>query len=698
MLEAIGCWNIRGLNLTSKQKEIKNLISENKLSVMAVLETQINPRKLNKICDSVFGNWSWITNKRDEKKTIRILVGWNSDDIHVVPIDMNDQVIHCKLITVEENKVFFCSFVYAENKHTDRRVLWNSLQLHKNLIVGNPWCLCGDFNVALDLKDVSSGPSMMTRGMMEFCDCVKDIEVHDLNSAGFNYTWNQKPKTNDGILKKLDRVMCNIDFLDGFPNIHVQVHPYRISDHCSLIIKFPGKKKFKAKPFKFVNLLANKPDLKVEVEKGWKTKVNGFKMYQLVRKLKILKKPIRKLWKNNGNLSERINQLRKDIDNIQSELENNPYDESLKFEAAVYLQEINMAYEEEEQVLKQKAKINWLKEGDSNSKFFHNYVKGRINKGRIETIMNNEGEWKTGEEVQKEFVKYFKDFLGTEHNCTEIDDPNSLFLKKLDLIDALDMVKPVTNEEIKTALFNIEDGKSPGPDGYTSKFFKVMWCIIGDDFCKAIKEFFDSGELLKEVNSTVIALIPKIKTPGKVSDFRPISCCSVIYKCISKILVSRISSFLGSIVSDNQSAFIPGRSILDNILLSQELVRGYHGKRGYSRCALKVDIQKAYDTVNWKFLKNILYQFGFHPKMINWIMKCVTTPSFMISINCDYHGFFEGLRQGCPLSPYLFTIVMEVFNLMFKRRIENEDGFKYHWRCKEQKITHLCFADDLLSW
>lgn len=128
-------------------------------------------------------------------------------------------------------------------------------------------------------------------------------------------------------------------------------------------------------------------------------------------------------------------------------------------------------------------------------------------------------------------------------------------------------------------------------------------------------------------------------------------------------------------------------------------MRGYHIRRGYARCALKVDIQKAYDTVNLNFLKVILDAFGFHDTMNAWIMNCVTTSSFMININGNFHGFFKGkrgLRQGCPLSPYLFTLVIEVFNLMLKRCIKENEGFKYHWRCRAQEITHLCFADDLM--
>ena len=549
MLDNIGCWNVRGLNQSSKQKEVRNFISVNNLGLMAVFESQISKVNLNKVCEKVFGRWKWISNSSVCRGTTRIIIGWNPNVFDVNMMDMNDQVMHCKIISSEGKEEFFGSFLYAANKHIDRRKLWDSLKTQNIVVDKKPWFLMGDFNVTLNLNESSFGPSKMTTGMVEFNECIDSIEVQDLSKSGLNYTWNQKPKTNDGIFKKLDRVMCNSGFIDGYPNSCACFLTYRISDHSQVLLKFPGKRKFKIKPFKFSNFLTLKPDLKNIVEREWKREVSGFSMYKLARRLTYLKKPLRKLLKESGSISEKIEILRKELDRVQFEIDKDHNNNDLKIEEEVYLQDLNEAYMEEEVFLKQKSKITWLKEGDSNSKYFHRVVKGRINRNRIETIMNKDGKWIEGEEMGNEFVNYFKDFLGKETSCSEINHAEDLFVKKLDLLHSTEMVKDVSNEEIKSALFDIEDDKSPGPDGFSAKFFKAMWEIIGDDVCKAIKEFFKNGVLLKEINATVIALIPKIGTPGKVSDFRPISCCSVIYKCISKIIVGRIRNHLGSIVS-----------------------------------------------------------------------------------------------------------------------------------------------------
>ena len=229
-------------------------------------------------------------------------------------------------------------------------------------------------------------------------------------------------------------------------------------------------------------------------------------------------------------------------------------------------------------------------------------------------------------------------------------------------------------------MFSLKDNKAPGPYGFNSGFFKKAWSVVGADVLSAIRSFFCSGKLLKQVNATAISLIPKIPNPSQVKDFRPISCCNTIYKCIAKIIANRIKVVLPSVISENQSAFVAGRRISDNILLCQELMRNYHRSGGAPRCALKIDLMKAYDTVRWDFMVEVLRSFGFPERMVGWIRECMTSPMFYVSINGELSGFFpggRGLRQGDPMSPYLFVLAMEVLSGLFRKMVLQQ-GFRFH--------------------
>ncbi|GKA19883.1 hypothetical protein Tco_0699798 [Tanacetum coccineum] len=230
-------------------------------------------------------------------------------------------------------------------------------------------------------------------------------------------------------------------------------------------------------------------------------------------------------------------------------------------EEAAYVQAFNEALLMEERFLKKKAKIEWLRVGDSNTTYFHKVVKGRKSQNRIDVVSNADG------------VRF----------------------------DGV--------QEVKEDYFSMGDDKSPGPDGYTAALFKEAWPIISDDVTKVVQEFFVNGTLLKNLNHTIIALVPKVGSPTRINDYRHISCCNVIFKCISKIISDRMKKSLAYLVSPKQYAFISGRRISDNILLTHELMHNYHLDRGPPRCAFKVDIQKAYDTVDWVFLKDVLVGF-----------------------------------------------------------------------------------------
>ncbi|KAL0347742.1 UNVERIFIED_CONTAM: hypothetical protein Scaly_1790200 [Sesamum calycinum] len=160
-------------------------------------------------------------------------------------------------------------------------------------------------------------------------------------------------------------------------------------------------------------------------------------------------------------------------------------------------------------------------------------------------------------------------------------------------------------------MFDIAEDSAPSPDGYSSAFFKASWSVVGHEVSAAIGEFFRSGKILKQINATLLVLIPKVQMLSLVADYRPISCCNVIYKTITKIIVNRMQLVLDLLIDHSQNAFVPGRNISDNILLAQELLAGYNQTRLPPRCTIKVDLQKAYDSVEWDFLLEALKLFNF---------------------------------------------------------------------------------------
>jgi hypothetical protein len=172
----------------------------------------------------------------------------------------------------------------------------------------------------------------------------------------------------------------------------------------------------------------------------------------------------------------------------------------------------------------------------------------------------------------------------------------------------------------------------------------------------------------------------------------------VVYKVISKILAGRLGCALQGIINPAQNAFLGGRSMIDNINLTQELLRHYGRKRTSPRCLIKVDFKKAFDSVQWPFLRALLHLLGFPQRFVHLVMLCVETSSYSVAVNGNLYGFFPGkygVRQGDPLSPYLFLIYMEYFSRMLGMASQQQ-AFHFHPKCAPHHICHLAYADDVL--
>ena len=259
------------------------------------------------------------------------------------------------------------------------------------------------------------------------------------------------------------------------------------------------------------------------------------------------------------------------------------------------------------------------------------------------------------------------------------------------------LLAPFTSDEVWAALESIGDLKAPGADGMPSIFYKQFWQLLGERVKKEVLEVLNGGDMPQGWNDTIIVLIPKVKQPEKLKDLRPISLCNVLYKLVSKVLANRLKKILPDIISPSQSAFVPGRMITDNVLLAYELTHHINNRRrgAGGLAAIKLDMSKAYDRIEWPFLKKMMQKLGFQEKWIDLIMKCVTTVSYRIKVNGEYTNRFfpqRGLRQGDPLSPYLFILCAEGLSALLQQAESDGkiEGIKI--RREASRVNHLFFC------
>ena len=254
-------------------------------------------------------------------------------------------------------------------------------------------------------------------------------------------------------------------------------------------------------------------------------------------------------------------------------------------------------------------------------------------------------------------------------------------------------------EEVWRALKQMHLTKAPSTDCVSPIFYQKYWDIVGANVTNYVLNTLNSIVMPCGINETYICLIPKVKSPQKIMEFRPISLCNVIYKLISKVLANRLKRILAEVIDESQSAFMSGRLITDNVLVPFKTMHSIDQRRKgkEARMAVKLDMTKAYDRVEWVYLETMMRKMGFHENWVSLIMMCVSIEEYSVLINGEAKGKIissSGLRQGDPISPYLFLLCVEGLSAMLKKE-EREGHIKGVVVCRgAPRISHLLFADD----
>ncbi|KAG7588745.1 Reverse transcriptase domain [Arabidopsis suecica] len=574
-----------------------------------------------------------------------------------------------------------------------RSLLWERISTF-GLQRKEAWCMIGDFNEILSNKEKLGGPLRLISSFRPFKDMLNDCGMHELGSTGNSFTWGGT-RNYQWIQCKLDRCFGNPAWFEMFPNSHQWFLEKLGSDHRPVLVKFINDQELFRGQFRFDKRMADDPSLANVIHSSWNSEISTgnhssiFSIAECRRNISIWKKSA------DFNAKNRIQRLRKELDD---EL-------SVKCPCWERISEIkeqlSVAFSDEEIFWRQKSREKWMFEGDKITQFFHASVKSNRVKNSLSFLLDQNGVEHTLNREKGQIASLFFNDLFKSSSPSLLSSMLDGFQSRVSDAMNQQLTKEVTEEEIYKAVFSINSESAPGPDGFTALFFQKYWSVVKFQVIEEIMGFFKSGVLPKEWNHTHLCLIPKISNPQRMTDMRPISLCSVLYKIVSKIISSRLKVYLPDIVSPTQSAYVAERLVSDNILVAHEIMHSLKTNPVFSNefMAFKTDMSKAYDRVEWSFLEGILLALGFDKKWISWIMGCVSSVSYSVLINGQPFGYIKperGIRQGDPLSPLLFVLCTEALIHFLKKANSEGKAAGIQFNNAGPSVNHLLFADDTL--
>ncbi|GJT57077.1 RNA-directed DNA polymerase, eukaryota, reverse transcriptase zinc-binding domain protein [Tanacetum coccineum] len=621
-----------------------------------------------------------------------ILCIWDPNMFKKINATVSDYFTIVRGVWVPSGKRLLIISVYAPQELSEKKMLWDYL-----LDVIVKWdgevVSMGDFNEVRDNSE-RYGSVFNKHGADAFNAFIANAGLVEVPLGGCSFTWCHKSATK---MSKLDRFLVSDNLMCSCPSISSTSLDRFLSDHRPIIMR-EIHYDYGPTPFKFFHYWFEIDGFDKLVEESWKeanvTEHNSYSKF--MQKIKYLKEKIRtwhKLYKENSNNRKSV--LKAELNDLDVVIDNGngtTTDVNRRQEVVQLLQEVEKNIDME---MAQKVKIKWAIEGDENSKYYHGVLNKKRGRLTIRGVLV-EGIWMEAPHlVKNEFFEHFKNSFAQPNQGRVLLDRD--FVNRITMEQNDELEREVSIDEIKRAVWECGVDKAPGPDGFTFGFYRRYWDLIQTDVIDAVKWFFVHGRIPKGGNSSFITLIPKVPNASMVKEFRPISLIGSLYKIIAKVLANRMVMVLNDLVNEIQSAFVADRQILDGPFMLNEIVQWCKSKKKQSMI-FKVDFEKAYDSVRWDFIDDILRRFGFGEKWCMWIQSCLHSSRGSVLVNgspTKEFQFYKGLKQGDPLSPFLFILVMESLHVSFQRVVEAGlfSGIKL---APSLQISHLFYADDAI--
>lgn len=454
-----------------------------------------------------------------------------------------------------------------------------------------PWCIMGDFNDLLYESD-KWGQHSHPRSLMEgFRLALEESGLIELELHGGKYTWEKSRGKPEWVRERLDRCFATRTWWDLFPLCKLSMFHASVSDHEPLFLDLLNiscsRKAFR---FKFENTWLKEPSFRSDVMQYWISlptinilpkliSVSGFMarwgrnfFHKFREKIKHQKEVV-------AALVDRV-----DIDGVQQYFSENDKLHELLLHEEIYW--------------RQRAKTFWLVEGDANTKFFHATATSRRKANHVSFLMNDQGvpEYDHGKMCELVAAYFQKVFMNNQHG----DGDLSLAAERCVTVEQnRDLVATLTYEEFSLAVKQMHPDKASGPDGLNPAFFQNFWNILGSEVFSCCKEWLEKGCFPANLNDTNVVLIPKKENACDLRDLRPIALCNVLYKIMAKVLANRLKGILPSLISEQQSAFVPGRSIADNVLVAFEIIHHMQRKRSGDTGEVALKLILARHMIEW---------------------------------------------------------------------------------------------------
>lgn len=380
------------------------------------------------------------------------------------------------------------------------------------------------------------------------------------------------------------------------------------------------------------------------------------------------------------------------------EEENNLSNEQLALRIDLQIQLFDI-YDEEELFWNKNSSEQWLLHGDNNTCYFHRIANGRRRKHIIFRLQDGDNEISGTDLLVKHATEYYKGLFSNDNKC-------NLFLRdniwsenqKLTREEAIALDRRFEESEIREVIFSMACNKAAGPDGFPVEFFQKCWDFIKQDIMNMFHAFHDNKIDLSRINYGSISLLPKWSDANVIQKYRLICLLPTLLKMITKAMTLRLVTDMDKLIDSCQNAFIKGRNIMDGIVSLHEVLHESRLRRKQG-LILKLDFEKAYDKVNWVFLFKCLCARGFSERWCSWFKSVVMGGTLSVKVNGKegpYFGSFKGVRQGDPLSPFLFNVAADCLATMFREAQTNNMFVGLASNVVDGGIALLQYADDTI--